>query len=131
MMLFKTIIKVIAPFIILLSDIIYGALVYMDAERDVPLNENLCYVISHTCGSSIFVVLYIIAHSTHMCIYYKTSCYILLCMHIFTIIYIYTDITFLQYIYYFGVMCMLVFITWVISLFTQRTACLISQSCKH
>lgn len=131
MMLLKTIIKVLAPFVILLNDIIYGALVYIKLETKIEVDKNLFYLLSHICGSSIYVVLYIICHSTHMCVYYKSSCYMLLNMHIFTIMYLYTDITFIRYLYYMGVMGMFTFIMWVASLFALKTAKTINQSCKH
>lgn len=129
--MFKTIIKMLTPFIISVMDIICGVILYLKLEYGITINYEVKETLSHLTGSSVLLIAYIIVHSTHMCKYYKSMCYLLLLFHVFTIIYIYTNITTLEYIYLTWSIMSISLVLWTISVLGHKTYKTIHQACKH
>lgn len=127
----KTAIKMLTPFIISVNDIISGVLLFLRVEYKYEIDPTYREWISHCTGSSILVILYIIVSSTHMCKYYKTSCYTTLLLHILALIYIYTEITIIQYIYIIWISSVFSLVCWTISFLGHKTYKTIHQACTR
>lgn len=52
-------------------------------------------------------------------------------MHVLTIVYVYTSITVIEYVYYVWVLLGFSFIMWTVSVLGYKTAKTINQSCKR
>lgn len=127
----KTIFRFLTPFITIIADAINGVLLYRQYELEKVVDERIYPTIDHLTGSSILLIAYVLCTSTHMCIYYKTSCWTLIFIHVLSIVYVYTSITVIEYIYYVWVLLGFSFIMWTISVLGYKTAKTISQSCKR
>lgn len=127
----RTIIKMLTPFIIAFVDVISGVIMFLRLRLDYNIDLSYRDLISHTTGSSILLMLYVIVNSTHMCKYYKSACYMILALHIYTIIYVYTDITTITYTYTVIVFSLLSLVCWTISVLGHKTYKTIHQACKH
>lgn len=103
----KTLLRYFTPFIISVIDFINGVLLYMEYVQHVSVDGKIYKLLSITGGSSILVIAYMLATCRHMCRYYKASCWILMLMHIISLIYIYTPITVVTYIYVLTVFSMI------------------------
>lgn len=127
----KTLLRFLTPFLTILVDTINGVLLYRQYALELEVDKRLYSVFDHSTGSSVLLIGYVLATSTHMCVYYKISCCIIMAMHIFSIIYVYTPITTIEYIYYAWVLMGCSFVMWVASLLGHKTYKTIHQSCKH
>lgn len=125
----RTTIKMLTPFIISSVDVVNGVLLYLQSYCGYNYSNRLYSLLSHISGSSILLIAYVIVNSTHMCKYYKSSCWSLLMMHVFTIIYLYTDIKLLWYIYTTWTICALSLVLWTASILGKKTYNTIHQSC--
>ena len=129
--MFRTFIKMLTPFIMSITDIVNGVMFCLCLLKDIPFNTQLNTTLSHLTGSSVLVVFYIIVNSKNMCKYYKTACYFLLVKHIFSLIYLYTDISSLVYVYAIITFSVLSLVFWTASLLGLKTYKTMSQACKH
>lgn len=129
--MFKTFIKMLTPFIISVIDVIDGVLLYLEHYKGITVDARFYSLISHSTGSSILVLLYIIVSSTHMCKYYKTSCWMIVFMHTLTILYIYTNITLLFYLLGVWIFSGISLVCWTISVLGHKTYKTIHQSYKR
>ena len=129
--MFKTIIRFLTPFIVSVSDIICGVMFYLRIEEGIDISYSIRNTFSHCTGSSILLILYILATLVHMCKYYKSCCLCLLFFHVLSILYIYTDITTLQYVYATWIFSVISLILWTISVLGYKTFKTIHQACKH
>lgn len=127
----KTLFRILTPFIAIIIDSINGVLLYRQYELHLEVETRLYSTFDHSTGSSILLIGYVLSTSTHMCIYYKISGLSIIAMHIFSIVYIWTPIKIIEYIYFVWVILGFAFIMWVISILGSKTAKTISQSCKH
>lgn len=127
----KTVIKMLTPFIISIIDIIDGVLLYLETMYNIVIDNRFYSFLSNTTGSSLLLMSYVIVTSTHMCKYYKTSCWMIVIMHILSIIYIYTDMTSLLYALGVWVFSGISLVCWTISILGHKTCKTIHQSCKH
>ena len=122
-------IKLLTPFIIIVSDFINGVLLYNQYIAKEYVDETWYTLLSHTTGSSVLTISYIIVRSNHLCKYYKSSCAILLFMHIFSIVYVYTPISLIEYIYAMWVLCGISFVLLTIAILGRNTYKTIHQAC--
>lgn len=127
----KTIIRMLTPFIISVVDIIDGVLLFLELFKDIEIDGRFYKLLSHCTGSSILLISYILLTSTHMCKYYKTACYLILLLHLYTIFYLYTDITIKTYLYLAIVLSLLSLVCWTISVLGHKTYKTIHQACKR
>lgn len=74
-------IRIYTPFICAISAIIHGVL-FLSKYKGVAYR-----ILSNLTGHSIFVILYIIATSRKMCIWYKTTNYLQFCINIYNLLY--------------------------------------------
>lgn len=129
--MFKTVIRFLTPFIISLSDGISGVILYLTKIGVCDYNPKIYTLFTHVSGSSILLVLYILATSVHMCKYYKSSCCMILLMHILSILYLYIELSFMWYIYIVWFLSLSSLIFWTAPLLGHKTYKTIHQSCKH
>lgn len=127
----NTILRYFTPFVICIINIANGICLYRQYILDIEEYNYLYKIFSHTCGSSILVIMYILAMSKHMCIYYKSACYLLMFMHILSIIYTFTQISLVTYLYFIWIICILSFVLLTVSVLGLKTAKLIRQSYKR
>lgn len=121
----------LTPFIISVVDIIDGVLLFLELFKDIEIDGRFYKLLSHCTGSSILLISYILLTSTHMCNYYKTACYLILLLHLYTIFYLYTDITIKTYLYLAIVLSLLSLVCWTISVIGHKTYKTIHQACKR
>lgn len=76
----KRLIKIYTPFVCSLSAITHGVLYFIGYEG------CLYYVLNNFTGHSFLLILYIIATTSKMCIWYKITNYLLMSIHIFNIL---------------------------------------------
>ena len=74
-------IKIYTPFICAISAIIHGVLFFNGYDGE------LYYILNDVTGHSIIVILYILATSQKMCIWYKLTNTLLLLIHVLNIAY--------------------------------------------
>lgn len=73
----KRLIKIYTPFVCALSALIHGVLYF------VGYKGCLYYVLNNVTGHSFLLILYIIATSSKMCIWYRITNYLLMYIHVF------------------------------------------------
>lgn len=129
--LIKTVLKLLTPFIVCIASIINGVLLYLQHVKGVAINESIYTDMSHTCASSIICIACILAYSTHMCKYYKASCWLIIAMHLLSIIYEHTGFEYVLYLYSIWVLGAFCFVCSVASILGYKTANTINQACKH
>lgn len=129
--LIKTVLKLLTPFIVCIASIINGVLLYLQHIKGVDINESIYTDMSHTLSSSIICILCILAYSTHMCKYYKASCWLIIAMHALSIVYEHTGFKYVLYLYSGWVLGAFCFVCSVISILGYKTANTINQACKH
>lgn len=127
----KTLFKILTPFIAIIADAINGVLLYRQYELELMVDTRLYPTFDHSTGSSVLVIGYILATSSHMCKYYKISCWLIILMHVFSIIYVWTPIKIIEYIYFCWVILGFAFVMWVIPILGNKTAKTIDQACRH
>lgn len=127
----KTIIRYTTPFIASINDVIYGVLLYMEHIEKHEIDNKIYETLDLLGGSSILLIAYLIVTSRHMCKFYKTACWIILFMHVFSIIYIYTPITVIEYIYAFTVLSMFACVSSTIAVLGRRTTRVIRQQYRR
>lgn len=130
-LLIKTLIKVLTPFIVSVIDAINGVLMYLSYKGLIEVDKKIFSSLDHLVGSSILLIAYIITRSSHMCKYYKMSCYLLIVFHVYAEIYIFTDITFHWYVYVSWAILALSFMFSVIYILGEKTRKLIRLSYKR
>lgn len=86
-------IRIYTPFVCALSSIIHGVLFL------VKYDGFLYWFLGNLTGHSIFLLSYILATSKRMCIWYKRTVYLLLCINIVNILYHVKLISGLELIY--------------------------------
>lgn len=127
----KTLFRILTPFIAIIADAINGVLLYRKYELHLIVEERFYPTFDHSTGSSVLLIGYVLSTSTHMCIYYKISCCAIIAMHVFSIIYTWTPIKIIEYIYFVWVILGFAFVMWVISILGYKTYKTIGQACKH
>lgn len=127
----KTCIILLTPFIISIVDIINGVLLYLQYFCEVKVDYRLYQAMTHTTGSSILLMVYVIYRSTHMCKYYKSACWMILIMHIISIIYHYTPISLINYLYIVWVISAMALVVSTISILGYKTYKTINSACKR
>lgn len=127
----RDLIKILTPFIISLVDIVNGVILYLKIEYNFEINGKILSASSHVFGSSVLLIAYILVRSPHMCKYYKASCYSLLMFHLYAILYIFTSISFLWYMYVSWVILSVSLICWIVYILGARTRRLIRQSYRR
>lgn len=127
----KTLFRILTPFITIVADSINGVLLYRQYELNVGIYDDIYPVFNHLTGSSILLMSYVISTSNHMCIYYKMSCYTLIVMHLFSILYVYTNISVIEYVYYAWVLLSISFVMWLVAVLGHKTCKTIDSACKH
>lgn len=129
--LIKTVLKLLTPFIVCIASIINGVLLYLQHVKGVAVNESIYTDMSHTSASSIICMLCILAYSTHMCKYYKASCWLIIAMHVMSLIYEHTGFEYVLYLYSIWVIGAFCFVCSVVSILGYKTANTINQVCKR
>ena len=79
--LIKRLIRIYTPFICALTAVIHGVLFLLG------YNGIILWILGKLTGHSILLILYILSTSDRMCIWYKTTNYLLLSIHFAYIIY--------------------------------------------
>lgn len=111
------------PFIASFNNAIYGVLLLFEQKGLFYSDWEVYKIFDIISGSSILFVAYLIATSKKMCIYYKCSCWLLMIMHIISLIYLYTPIKVITYIYAITILSM-------ISLVASTAAILGRKTCR-
>lgn len=129
--LIKTALKLLTPFIVCIANVVNGILMYLKHVEGKAINENIYVDLSHTCASSIICIGCILAYSTHMCKYYKASCWLIIAMHVMALVYQHTGFEYVPYLYSIWVLGVFCFVCSVISILGYKTANTINQACKR
>lgn len=127
----NTILRYFTPFIISVIDFINGVLLYLQYVQDIDIDGRIYKLMSITGGSSMIVIAYILATSRHMCKYYKASCWILMFMHFISFVYIYIEITIVEYVYALTVLSMISAVMATASILCSKTIKVIRQSYRR
>lgn len=127
----KIIIKYLTPFIASLVDIINGVFLYIEYILKQEVDCRFYDLISHSTGSSLLFVAFVLVMADDMCKFYKASCWALLIMHMISITYIYTPIAVTAYIYIFLLFSMFSLITITISVLGHKAYVMLNWVCKH
>lgn len=127
----KTLLKVFTPFIVSLVDSINGILMYLSYKEIIFIDKDVFSSLDHFSGSSIILICYILSRSSHMCKYYKISCYLILAFHIYAEIYLYTEISFHWFVYLSWVLLSISVILSIIYILGAKTRKLIRQAYKR
>lgn len=86
-------IRIYTPFICAVVAIIHGVLSLS------KYNGILYYILSEFTGHSILILMYFIATSRRMCVWYKRTIYLLLSIHILNLVYLFGLIEYYKLIY--------------------------------
>lgn len=127
----NTILRYFTPFIISVIDFINGVLLYLQYVQDIDIDGRIYKLMSITGGSSMIVIAYILATSRHMCKYYKASYWILMFMHFISFVYIYIEITIVEYVYALTVLSMISAVMATASILCSKTIKVIRQSYRR
>lgn len=127
----KIIVKYLTPFIASLVDIINGVFLYIEHILRQDVDCRFYDLISHSTGSSVLFVAYVLVMADDMCEYYKASCWALLIMHMISITYIYTPITVTAYIYIFLLFSMFSLITVTIAVLGHKARVMLNWAGKR
>lgn len=127
----KTIIKYLTPFIVSFIDVINGVCLYIQYILNINIDERFYPTFSHSSGSSVLLIAFVIAMTKDMCKFYKASCYGLLIMHIISLIYTWTPITIVVYIYIFIIFSLLSLIGITIAILGYKVHTMINWVGKH
>lgn len=130
-MILNTFVRYFTPFIISVMDFINGVLIYMEYVQHVSVDGNVYKLLSITGGSSILVIAYMLATSRHMCRYYKCSCWILMFMHVISVVYIYTPIAVVTYIYALTVLSMVALVLATAAILCRKTIRVIRRAYRR
>lgn len=126
-----TILRYLTPFIASVNNTIYGVLLYLQCKDIYEASPSIYKTFDILSGSSILFISYLISASRHMCKYYKTSCWLLMIMHIMSIIYLYTPITVIEYIYALTVLSMISTVASTAAILGHKTYKTIHQACTR
>lgn len=127
----NTLLRYLTPFIASVIDVIYGVSLYINYVEPEMISQKFFNLLSLTGGSSILLIGYLISTSKHMCKYYKLSCWIIFFMHVLSIVYTYTPITFIEYIYVFTILSMVSLVVSTVSILGCKTSRAIRQAYKR
>ena len=127
----NTILRYFTPFIISVIDFINGVLLYLQYVQDIDIDGRIYKLMSITGGSSMIVIAYILATSRYMCKYYKASYWILMFMHFISFVYIYIEITIVEYVYALTVLSMISAVMATASILCSKTIKVIRQSYRR
>ena len=126
-----TLIRYLTPFIASLNNVIYGVLLYLQYNGEIELRNCVYKTFDVLCGSSLLFVFYLISTSKHMCLFYKSACWLIVFMHIMTLVYLYTSVTVISYIYGITIMSMFALILSTAAILGRKTAKAINQAYKR
>lgn len=101
-------IRIYTPFICALVAIIHG--VFYLSEY----SSRLCYIMNEFTGHSILILLYILATSSRMCVWYKITVYLLLTIHFLNLFYLFGMVEYYKIVYAGLVINILAFISFLV-----------------
>lgn len=104
----KRIVKIYTPFVCAALAITHGVLYLLKCDY------KILYVISDLTGHSILLLLYILCTCSKMCIWYKSTVYLLMANHLVNVFYYMGVLDYLGLIYYAIVLNTLAVITFLI-----------------
>lgn len=104
----KRLIKIYTPFVCAVIALIHGVLFLCE------YSGSLFTLFSEFSGHSILLVLYIISTSSKMCIWYKTTNWILFSTHVINIAYLYDILQFYEVIWMGVILNILALLTFLI-----------------